>query len=175
RPAPARRPRRCSASTRPGSCSGSSGSRRPRSTGCERPASSSARFHRAPQEDARSSLGSGGAVTPIVAPARPPEDPRVRAIWKLVGHDAARRRPHDQREIGTPIDLGDGRGGESAVPGGAEVVPGKIAPVELDTQTIENVELSDTARGLLGPGGEDHLGAAVVVKVDHYRLARKAE
>src|SRR5204862_160876 len=42
-------------------------------------------------------------------------------------------------------------------------------------EIVEDVELPDATRGLLGPRGEDDLGVAVVVQIDHHRLTRKAE
>src|SRR5207249_5378281 len=115
------------------------------------------------------------AVAQVVAPARPPEDPRVRGIGEVEGGDAALHRSHDQLEIWAPVEVGDGRGGERSVDGVTDRGRGKVDPKELDAKIVEDVKLPDATRVVLGPGGKDHLGVAVVIEIDHDNDGRSEE
>ena len=113
--------------------------------------------------------------SPIIASARSPRDARIRRIRKLVGDHAARDRAHDQLEVRIGIDVGEGRGTESAVPAGTNGRSRKIDPVKFDAVIVEDVELPDAAGRCLRPRREDDLRVAVVVQVDDDGLASEAE
>ena len=75
---------------------------------------------------------------------------------------------------GVAVDVGEGGRAEAAVPVVAEG-RGQAHAVELVAEVVEDVQVAHAVAPVLGPGGEDHLGVAVVVEIGHHRLAREAE
>ncbi len=111
----------------------------------------------------------------VTAPARSPQHTRVRGARQVVGHDAAGDGADDHLEVGIGVDVGEGGRAETAVLAGADRGGGQRHPVQLDPHRAEDVQVAHPAGALLRPGGEDHLGLAVVVEVGHHRLAGEAE